>query len=276
MVDDPRDFGRIAAANALSDVYAMGGRPIMALAILGMPIDKLPAETIREILLGGASVCAEAGIPVAGGHSIDAPEPIYGLAVIGICSPEAVRRNSGAKPGDALILTKGLGIGIYSAAIKKEKLPDGAYAEMVASTTLLNKIGGELSADPDVHAITDVTGFGLLGHALEMARGAGVTIEIEFDKLPLLARAAELAEAGFVTGASNRNWASYGEGVVLSAERPLWQRHLLTDPQTSGGLLVACAPERAAGLLDRIEGAGYPRARLIGRVAAGAPQVRIV
>ncbi|HVJ54457.1 MAG TPA: selenide, water dikinase SelD [Aliidongia sp.] len=276
MVDDPRDFGRIAAANALSDVYAMGGRPIMALAILGMPIDKLPAETIREILLGGASVCAEAGIPVAGGHSIDAPEPIYGLAVIGICSPEAVRRNSGARPGDALILTKGLGIGIYSAAIKKEKLPDGAYAEMIASTTLLNKIGGELSADPDVHAITDVTGFGLLGHGLEMARGAGVTIEIEFDKLPLLARAAELAEVGFVTGASNRNWASYGEGVVLPTERPLWQRHLLTDPQTSGGLLVACAPERAAGLLDLIEGAGYPKARLIGRVAAGAPQVRIV
>src|SRR5580698_2589342 len=170
MVDDPRDFGRIAAANAVSDVYAMGGKPIMALAILGMPLDKLPVETVRAILQGGASICAEAGIPVAGGHSIDAPEPIYGLAVIGLCSPETIRRNSGAKTDDALILTKGIGIGIYSAAFKQQALPDDAYAEMMASTTLLNRIGARLAQDSDVHGMTDVTGFGLLGHGLEMAR----------------------------------------------------------------------------------------------------------
>jgi selenide,water dikinase len=275
MVDDPRDFGRIAAANALSDIYAMGGKPIMALAILGMPIDKLPPEIIREILRGGASICAEAGIPVAGGHSIDAPEPIYGLCAIGICTPEAVRRNSGARPGDALILTKGLGVGIYSAAIKKGALSDEAYAEMIASTTLLNRIGGELSQDQDVHAITDVTGFGLLGHALEMARGAGVRLDIGYERLPLLAQAAALARDGFVTGASNRNWASYGEAVELPADFPGWQRSLLTDPQTSGGLLVACAAARAEAVRSSIEQAGYPLARIIGSVTAGGAKIRI-
>jgi selenide,water dikinase len=275
MVDDPRDFGRIAAANALSDVYAMGGKPILALAILGMPIDKLPPEIIREILQGGASICAEAGIPVAGGHSIDAPEPIYGLAVIGLCTPEAVRRNSGARPGDALILTKGIGIGIYSAAIKKGALPAEAYDEMIASTTLLNRIGAALAPDSDVHAITDVTGFGLLGHALEMARGSGATLAIEYDRLPFLTRAAAMARDGFVTGASGRNWASYGESVALPPDLQGWQRSLLTDPQTSGGLLVACAAPRAEAIRAAIEQAGYPLARLIGRVVAGDGTVRI-
>src|SRR6202522_3982897 len=179
MVDAPRDFGRIAAANAVSDIYAMGGRPIMALAILGMPLGKLPIETVRGILEGGASICAEAGIPIAGGHSIDSVEPIYGLAMIGLCSPENVRRNSGARPGDALILTKGIGVGIYSAAFKKLALPDEAYAEMIASTTLLNRIGHVLAQDGDVHGITDVTGFGLLGHSLELARGGSVHVIIE-------------------------------------------------------------------------------------------------
>src|ERR1700722_6674357 len=202
MVDDPGDFGRIAAANALSDVYAMGGKPIMALAILGMPLGKLPVETVRAILQGGASICAEAGIPVAGGHSIDAPEPIYGLAVIGLCSPRDVRRNSGAHPGDALILTKGIGIGVYSAAFKKGALPDDAYAEMMASTTLLNRIGHVLAQDDDVHGITDVTGFGLLGHGLELARGGGVRLTIEQACIPFLARAEALAETGYITGAS--------------------------------------------------------------------------
>ncbi len=179
VVDDPRDFGRIAAANAVSDIYAMGGKPIMALAILGMPLGKLPIDTVRGILEGGASICAEAGIPVAGGHSIDSVEPIYGLAVIGLCSPDNVRKNSGARPGDALILTKGIGIGVYSAAFKRLSLPDDAYAEMIASTTLLNKVGHTLAQDSDVHGITDVTGFGLLGHGLELARGAGVRLTIE-------------------------------------------------------------------------------------------------
>jgi selenide,water dikinase len=275
VVDDARDFGRIAAANALSDIYAMGGKPIMALAILGMPLDKLPVETVRQILQGGAAICAEAGIPVAGGHSIDSPEPIYGLAAIGLCSPANVRRNSGAKPGDALILTKGLGIGIYSAAFKKDALPPAAYEEMIASTTLLNRVGATLAEDRDVHGVTDVTGFGLLGHGLEMARGAGLTLNIQYDKIPFLVQAPALAQKGFSTGASRRNWASYGEEVVLPPELPAWQRDLLTDPQTSGGLLVACAPDRAAGIRESIVAAGYARAGIIGSVSAGAPVVRI-
>ncbi|WP_424139029.1 selenide, water dikinase SelD [Roseomonas chloroacetimidivorans] len=275
MVDDPRDFGRIAAANAISDVYAMGGKPIMALAILGMPIGKLEPETVRQILQGGASVCAEAGIPVAGGHSIDAPEPIYGLAVIGLCRPDQVRRNAGAQPGDALILTKGIGVGIYSAAIKKEALPEGAYEEMIASTTLLNRVGGELAGNPAVHGITDVTGFGLLGHALEMARGSGLTLSIRLDEVPLLRHAAPLAEQGFITGASERNWASYGASITLPASLPDWRRKLLTDPQTSGGLLIACAPEAAAGIAEGIRAAGYPLARVIGAATAGEPRVAV-
>ena len=276
MVDDPRDFGRIAAANALSDIYAMGGRPIMALAILGMPLGKLPVETVRAILQGGASICAEAGIPVAGGHSIDAPEPIYGLAVIGLCSPGDIRRNSGARAGDALILTKGIGVGIYSAAFKKRALPDGAYAEMIASTTLLNRIGPTLAQDEAVHGVTDVTGFGLLGHGLKMARGGGVRLDIGYGQIPFLAQAEALAEAGYATGASGRNWASYDDGVVLPPGLPAWRQTLLTDPQTSGGLLVACAAERAPSLCAEILAAGYPRARIIGSVASGDPAVRIL
>jgi selenide, water dikinase len=275
MVDDPRDFGRIAAANALSDVYAMGGKPIMALAILGMPLGKLPVETVRAILQGGASICAEAGIPVAGGHSIDAPEPIYGLAVIGLCSPGNIRRNSGARPSDALILTKAIGVGIYSAAFKKEALPDAAYAEMMASTTLLNRVGQILAQDEDVHGVTDVTGFGLLGHGLELARGAGVGLDIRYACIPFLAQAEALALAGHATGASARNWTSYGEAVVLPPGLPAWQRALLTDPQTSGGLLIACNSARAEPIRATIESTGYPHARIIGVVTSGDPVVRV-
>ena len=275
MVDDPADFGRIAATNAISDVYAMGGRPIMALAILGMPVDKIPAEMVREILKGGASVCAAAGIPVAGGHSIDCPEPVYGLAVIGICRPEHLRRNSGAKAGDALILTKAIGVGIYSAAIKKGALPSSGYAEMMASTTLLNKVGAELAVLPQVHAITDVTGFGLLGHSLEMARGSNLRIVIEAGKVPLLESAARLAQEKFVTGASHRNWASYGEDVRLPGDFAEWQRHLLTDPQTSGGLLVSCEAGAAAELVETLRKAGYPRAAVIGQCERGAPGIEV-
>jgi selenide,water dikinase len=273
VVDDPHDFGRIAATNAISDIYAMGGKPIMALAILGMPLGKISPATVREILRGGADVCAAAGIPVAGGHSIDAPEPIYGLAVIGIGAPEHIRRNADARAGDALILTKGLGVGIYSAAFKKESLSAGAYAEMIASTTLLNRIGADLAQERDVHAITDVTGFGLLGHALEMARGSDLSLVVRADDLPLLSEATLLAQQGFITGASVRNWASYGDSVVLPSDLPEWRRHLLTDPQTSGGLLIACAPGRADALLKTIVAAGYPSARIIGRAIAGAPRV---
>ena len=271
MVDDPEDFGRIAATNAISDIYAMGGKPIMALAILGMPIGKLDPSVVRRILAGGAAICAEAGIPVAGGHSIDCPEPVYGLAVIGLGRPDRVLRNTGAQPGDALILTKGIGVGIYSAAIKKDRLPEGAYAEMIASTTLLNRIGAELSAEPAVHGVTDVTGFGILGHGLEMARGSGLTLKIAREAVPLLHHAEALAQQGFITGASHRNWDSYGAGITLPAGCPDWQRHLLTDPQTSGGLLIACAPEAAEGLVARIRASGYPVARRIGSAEAGPP-----
>ena len=276
MVDDPFDFGRIAATNAISDVYAMGGNPIMALAILGMPIDKMPAEIVREILKGGSAICAEAGIPVAGGHSIDSPEPIYGLAVIGTCPIASLRRNSGAKPGDTLILTKALGVGIYSAAFKKGVLPAQAYAELIASTTLLNRIGSELAKDADVHAITDVTGFGILGHTLEMARGSNVQISLRADDIALFSLDAELAQQDFVTGASHRNWASYGTDVVLPGDFPAWRRHILTDPQTSGGLLVSCGAERAADLLRKITAGGYPAARIIGSVETGEPGLHVV
>jgi selenide,water dikinase len=275
MVDDPFDFGRIAATNAISDVYAMGGKPVMALAILGMPVDKVATGTVREILRGGASVCAAAGIPVAGGHSIDCPEPVYGLAVIGTVRPEQVRRNAGARVGDALILTKPIGVGIYSAAIKKGVLPPAGYTEMIATTTLLNRIGADLAQDEDVHAITDVTGFGLLGHALEMARGSGLTLELGAGDVPLLTQAAELAQQGCVTGASHRNWASYGEHVTVPAELPEWKRHILTDPQTSGGLLVACAPRRAAAIALSIKQAGYPATQIVGHAQAGACGIRV-
>jgi selenide,water dikinase len=276
VVDNPFDFGRIAATNAISDVYAMGGRPIMALAILGMPLDKLPVEMVRDILAGGAAICAEAGIPVAGGHSIDAPEPIYGLAVIGLCHPSEVRKNSMARPGDALILTKGIGIGIYSAALKKGALDEASYAEMVDSTTLLNRIGADLAKDPEVHAITDVTGFGLLGHGLEIARGSGLTVQVDAKRVPLLKQAEHWAEAGFITGASKRNWASYGASIRLPAGMPDWRRDLLADPQTSGGLLISCSAGSADRICSTIRAAGYPLAAVIGSTVPGEPVVKVL
>ncbi len=270
VVDDARDFGRIAATNAISDVYAMGGTPIFALAILGMPLGKMPLEVTRDILAGGAEACAGAGIPVAGGHSIDTAEPIYGLAVIGTCKPDQLRRNAGARPGDALILTKAIGVGIYANALKKGALDAAGYAEMLASCTQLNRAGAMLARQASVHAITDVTGFGLLGHGLEMARGSDVRLHIKADAVPLFSRARALAEAGNVTGASHRNWDSYGSGVTLPAGLPPAMQHLLTDAQTSGGLLVSCEAAAAPALLARVREDGYARAAIIGRVEAGA------
>lgn len=273
IVDDARDFGRIAATNAISDIYAMGGTPLMALAILGIPLDKIPTDVVRDILQGGAEACAAAGIPVAGGHSIDSPEPIYGLAVIGSARPEHVRRNSTARVGDALILTKPLGVGVYSAAFKKSALSAAAYDELIATTTRLNKIGAAFGRDAEVHAVTDVTGFGLLGHGLELARGSGAQVRLSFNALRFLSDAEQLARDGFVTGASTRNWASYGESVVLPQDTPLWRRHLLTDPQTSGGLLVAVAEPAARRLLDQILSAGYPDAAIVGVVEEGSARI---
>ncbi|MXP65458.1 selenide, water dikinase SelD [Roseomonas sp. M0104] len=275
VVDDPYDFGRIAAANALSDVYAMGGTPILALAILGMPLGKLAPEVVGRILAGGASVCAEAGIPVAGGHSIDSPEPIYGLVALGLVHPDRVLRNSGARAGDRLILTKGLGIGIFSAALKRGALDPARYGVMLDSTTRLNRIGAMLPDLPGVHAVTDVTGFGLLGHALEMCRGSRLGARLRLDALPFLEGASDLARAGFGTGAATRNWASYGDAVRLPEGLPEWQRGLLCDPQTSGGLLIAVAPEAAADLLAGLRQAGHEGAAEIGAMRQGTPVVEL-
>ena len=280
IVDDPFDFGRIAAANALSDVYAMGGRPIMALAILGIPLGKIAPETVRSILAGGASICAEAGIPVGGGHSIDSPEPIYGLAAIGLVHPDRILRNIGAKPGDLLILSKALGVGVISAALKSGKLEldhqRGLYTALVESTTRLNAVGSDLAALPQVHAMTDVTGFGLLGHALEMCRGSKLSASVHFEALPLLDGVAELARIPYRTGAAVRNWESYGEEVALAAGTPEWQRDLLCDPQTSGGLLIAVAPDGARQVLEMLHAAGFDRAAVIGEIHAGPATVEIV
>jgi selenide,water dikinase len=273
IVDDPFVFGKIAATNAISDVYAMGGRPLFALALVGMPIDKLPHETIRKILAGGEAAAKEAGIPIAGGHSIDAQEPIYGLVAIGVVNPAKVKKNSAARAGDVLVLGKGLGVGIYSAALKKDALPAEGYEAMVVSTTQLNTPGIELGELDGVHAMTDVTGFGLLGHALELARGSKLLGRVSFAALPVLPGAAELARAGFVTGASGRNWASYGAGVTLFEGCADWQRAILTDPQTSGGLLVACAADTVDAVMDCFRRHGCEHAAVIGELGAGGPGV---
>ncbi|MBL8447067.1 MAG: selenide, water dikinase SelD [Zoogloeaceae bacterium] len=273
IVDDPYDFGRIAATNALSDVFAMGGRPILALALVGMPLDKLPAEVIGRILEGGARVCRDAGIPIAGGHSIDVLEPIYGLVGLGLVHPAQVKRNASARAGDCLILTKPLGIGILSAALKKGVLSPEAYAEMLQWTTTLNAAGTALAALDGVHAMTDVTGFGLAGHLLEICRGSGLTARVAVETLPVIAEAARHLRAGVATGASGRNWASYGEAITLAADLPPETQKLLTDPQTSGGLLIACAPEVVAIVQDAIIAAQGSRGAVIGRLESGPGRI---
>jgi selenide,water dikinase len=275
IVDDPRDFGRIAATNALSDVYAMGARPILALAIVGMPVDKLTVEAIRAILAGGAEVCANAGAPVAGGHSIDSAEPIYGLVALGLAHPDRLLRNSTAKAGDVLILTKPLGVGILSAAFRQERLSPEGYAALLAVTTTLNRLGAELPAVAGVHAVTDVTGFGLAGHTLEMCRAAGLAAEIDFAALPLLREAEALAREGVRTGASARNWESYGEAIDLPSDYESWRRDILTDPQTSGGLLIAVTPEAVQSVLALAEQSGSPDSAVVGRLAAGEPRISV-
>jgi selenide,water dikinase len=276
IVDDPYAFGRIAATNALSDVYAMGGRPILALAVVGMPLDKLPVSVIRRILEGGASVCAEAGVPIAGGHSIDTLEPIYGLAALGLVHPDRVKRNSTARAGDVLVLGKPLGVGILSAALKKGRLSEAGYRAMLATTTQLNTPGEAFAAMDDVHAVTDVTGFGLAGHLLEMLRGSRLAGEVRFEALPVIAEALDWAKQGVATGASERNWTGYGAEVQLPPGAPDWMRKLVSDPQTSGGLLVACAPQAERAVLAEFARQGFAGACTIGRLAAGAPRLVIV
>jgi selenide,water dikinase len=275
VVDDPFDFGRIAATNALSDVYAMGAKPIFALAIVGMPVGLMPVETIRQILAGGAAVCAAAGIPIAGGHSIDSAEPIYGLVALGLVHPGRLLKNSGGRTGDVLILTKPLGVGVYSAALKQDRLTEGGYRALIASTTQLNTLGKDLSDTAGVHAVTDVTGFGLLGHALEMARGAGLTAVIDPEAPPLHPGVETLAREGVRTGASGRNWDSYGEAVRLPAGFDDWRRDLLCDPQTSGGLLIAAAPDAVEAVLELARGQGFVRVAVVGRLVDGPAEIRV-
>ncbi len=267
IVDDPFDFGRIAATNAISDVYAMGGKPIMALALVGMPINVLSTQTIGRVLEGGASICRTAGIPIAGGHTIDSVEAIYGLVVMGLVHPSRVKRNADARPGDLLVLGKPLGVGVMSAALKKEQLGVAGYAQMIACTTQLNTPGPDLAALSGVHALTDVTGFALAGHALELARGADCQVRLDWSAVPLLAGVRDLAARGFVTGASGRNWAGYGHDVAVPAGFAAADQALLTDPQTSGGLLVSCTPAAVGDVLAVFRRHGFESAAVIGEVA---------
>src|SRR5574343_51557 len=275
IVDDPHDFGRIAATNAISDVYAMGGTPLFALAIVGMPVNVLPLETIGEILKGGEAVCRAAGIPIAGGHTIDSVEPIYGLVAIGLVNPAHLKRNSSARPGDKLILGKQLGVGVYSAALKKDALHDSDYEAMIASTTQLNTPGPMLACLDGVHAVTDVTGFGLAGHLMEVCRGSGVRATVDLADLPVLPRARELIEAGFQTGASARNWTSYGDRMAINAAvgPENTAKTLLTDPQTSGGLLVACSPDTVTEVLSLFLQQGFSHVSVIGEITEGEPGI---
>ncbi len=275
IVDDPTDFGRIAATNAISDVYAMGGTPIMALALVGMPIDKLPIDTIGKILAGGEAICAEAGIPIAGGHTIDSVEPIYGLVVMGLVHPSRLKRNANAKVGDQLILGKPLGVGILSAALKKNALNADGYKAMIDSTTKLNTAGKDLAQLKGVHAMTDVTGFGLLGHAREMARGANVNIQINMQALPFLPQVETLAAQGFITGASARNWAGYQQDITLDSNISDVQKALLCDPQTSGGLLVSCSPDAVDEVMACFHAHGFAAAALIGEILEGKAKVNV-
>ncbi len=274
IVDDPYDFGRIAATNAISDVYAMGGTPIMALALVGMPISQLPLDVIGKVIQGGESICAEAGIPIAGGHTIDSVEPIYGLVVLGLIHPSKVKRNADAKAGDKLILGKPLGVGILSAALKKQALDAAGYSSMILNTTKLNKPGQALSAMNGVNAMTDVTGFGLLGHLLEVCRGAGVGAQLSMAQIPLLPQVQQLAEAGYITGASARNWAAYGHDVQLDGISAV-QQALLSDPQTSGGLLVSCDPSAVEDVLALFRAGDFLEAAVIGDIVTGTSTIKV-
>ncbi len=275
IVDDPFDFGRIAATNAISDVYAVGATPFMALALVGMPLDKLPIAVMQDILAGGAAACEAIGIPIAGGHSIDAPEPIYGLVALGLVEPGHIKRNNTARAGDVLVLGKPLGVGILSAALQKGNLDEAGYGEMLAVTTQLNAVGADLAKLDGVNAMTDVTGFGLLGHLLEICRGSKLAASLDFGDIPLLPTASRLARDGLNTGAAGRNWSSYGHEVTLPGDLPAWRRSLLCDPQTSGGLLVACAPSQTERVLSLFHESGFAAAATVGVLAEGGAGVSV-
>ena len=276
VVDDPYDFGAIAAANALSDVYAVGGRPLFALAIAGMPVGILDVATISQIMAGGVDMAAKAGIVIGGGHSIDAPEPIYGLAVVGIVHPDHIKRNCTARAGDVLVLGKALGVGVLSHALKQGGLSAADYAEMRATTTQLNSIGADFGAMAAVHAMTDVTGFGLMGHLTEVCEGSNLGARLRLADIPLLSAAVPHAQAGHNTGAGTRNRATHEGHVRLPEGLPDWHRNLLFDPQTSGGLLVSVAPEAAVAVLDMFHAQGYAAAAIIGEMVAGPCEISVL
>jgi len=255
IVDDPFDFGRIASANAISDVYAMGGKPVLAIAILGWPIDKLPPEVAQKVLEGARSICAEAGITLAGGHSIDCPEPVFGLAVNGMVNIAELKQNSTATAGCKLYLTKALGVGILSTAQKRGILKPEDAAIALKSMVTLNKPGARFATIEGVKAMTDVTGFGLLGHLSEMCEGSGLTAEIDFEKVSVIASLGDYLAQGCFPGGTQRNWNSYGHkiGEITDA-----QRYVLADPQTSGGLLVAVTEEASAAFEQLLEELNLP------------------
>lgn len=256
IVDDAYDFGRVASANAISDVYAMGGKPVLAIAILGWPIDKLPPETAQKVLEGSRAICAEAGISLAGGHSIDCPEPVFGLAVNGLVDVKNLKQNSTATAGCKLYLTKALGVGILTTAQKKGILRQEHASIAFESMVKLNSIGEQLGKLDYVRAMTDVTGFGLLGHLAEMCEGSGLHAVIDFDKVPAIAGIDEYLNQGSIPGGTNRNWASYGHKISQLTER---QKHILADPQTSGGLLVAVEHRFTNDFERLLHESGIPR-----------------
>lgn len=275
IVNDPFQFGKIAAASALSDVYAMGGQPTLALALIGYPGLLVPVSVARKILAGGIAMCKHAGIPVCGGHSIDSPELFYGLSVIGTVHPNAVVRNSTAKPGDAIVLAKGLGMGVFGEAIRLGVLEPTAYEVMLKSGTQLNDINVVLDAVNGIHAMTDVSGFGLVGHITEMAKASNLSVQIEIAKIPILPEVSTFAKNGLFTNAGNRNFDTYQEFVVTTKQRKNWKYKLLFEPETNGGLLISVDPGSAKELIHLLHDYGFEQAALIGEFNCGSPIVRI-
>ena len=277
IVDDPYDFGRIASANAISDVYAMGGKPVLAIAILGWPVEKLPAELAQKVLEGARAICAEAGITLAGGHSIDCPEPVFGLAVNGLVDIPQLKQNSTATAGCRLYLTKALGVGILSTAQKKGVLRPEDAAIALESMVTLNKLGATFSRFDSVKAMTDVTGFGLLGHLAEMCEGSGLSAVVEFNKVPVIPSLPGYLAQGCIPGGAQRNWASYGHKISTLTDE---QRYILADPQTSGGLLVAVAEEHTPEFEASLKKAGLPaeNCRAFGYLKAqnNAPLISVI
>lgn len=264
IVDDAFDFGRIAAANSISDVYAMGGKPLMAIAILGWPVEKLPVDIAQKVIEGGRTICKEAGIPLAGGHSIDSPEPIFGLAVTGIIPVENLKKNNTAQEGDYLFLTKPLGVGILSTAQKRGLLNPEHLPVMIKQMTTLNKIGEELGKIKGVTAMTDVTGFGLLGHLIEMAEGSGLSAEIYYDKIPVAEGVREYISQRIFPDATTRNWSSYSDKVKFNKGVNVMEAFtLLPDPQTNGGLLISVKEEDVEGVKNLLGKEAVPIGRMI-------------